>query len=233
VSGLLLAWKPHLTDRILPGLVGLAAGTMLGSAFLHILPESFEFLSPTAALAISLASFTFFFLMEKVFHWHHCHETDCEDAQHHHSMGYINLVGDGFHNFLDGMIIAAAFMVSPWLGFSTSFVIALHELPQELGDFGVLLSSGFSRNQALLSNFVIGCAAIFGGCFAYFFQFQTVALTQYLLPVAAGNFIYLAASDLVPVMKDDKHVARSFLVFSLYLIGIASIILSGFFFPEH
>ncbi len=232
-SGVLLAWKPHITDRILPGLVGLAAGTMLGSSFLHILPESFEFISPESSLAITLASFTFFFLVEKLFHWHHCHELDCENEHHQPSMGYINLIGDSFHNFLDGMILAAAFMINPWLGITTSFVIALHELPQELGDFGVLLRSGFSRRKALLSNFVIALSIIAGGSFAYFFQLQTLTLTKFLLPIAAGNFIYLAASDLVPIMKDDSHRSRSLLVFALFLIGIATIILSGIFSPEH
>ena len=233
LSGLLLSWKPHITDRILPGLVGLAAGTMLGSSFLHILPEAFELLDAERALAISLASFTFFFLIEKIFHWHHCHEIDCADSQHHHSMGYINLIGDGFHNFLDGMIIAAAFMVDPWLGMTTSTVIVLHELPQELGDFGVLLSSGFSRKKAILSNTFIALTVVLGGLFAYFFRFQTETLTTYLLPIAAGNFIYLSASDLVPIMKDDTHRPRSLVVFSLYLVGIALILLSSHFGPHH
>lgn len=229
LSAALLAWKVHLVERFVPGLVGLAAGTMLASSFLHILPEAIEALPAHTVFTLTLISFIGFFLFEKLFHWQHCHEMDCDE----HQFGYINLLGDALHNFLDGLVIAAAFLVDPWLGVTTTLAIALHEIPQEIGDFGVLLLSGFALKKAILSNFFVALTVVLGGLIGYFFGHQLTVVSLYLLPIAAGNFLYLSASDLVPEMRDDRHRGRSIFVFLLFLVGVCLVPLAGSLAPEH
>lgn len=229
LSALLLAWKVKQITSFIPALVALAAGTLLSSAFLHLLPEALHLLPAETAFAITLVSFIGFFLLEKIFHWRHCHDIDCAE----HQFGYINLIGDAIHNFVDGLVIAAAFIVDPWLGLMTAFALALHEIPQEMGDFGVLLLSGFSTRKALIANFSVALSVILGGLAGFIFHNEFQSITPYLLPIAAGNFLYLSASDLIPEMRDDHHRSRSMVVFLLFLIGVCLIPVADYIMPAH
>jgi zinc and cadmium transporter len=227
-GGWILTINRKLTNRILPHLVGLAAGTMLASSFLHLLPEALEVLDPELTLQLTLASFIIFLIIEKLFHWHH-HEL----KTHRHHLGVINLIGDTLHNFLDGFVIAAAFLINPALGITTTLAVALHELPQEIGDFGILLLSGFSQRKALIFNFLVATTIMLGGITAYLFQSQMAAFSTYLLPIAAGNFLYLSATDLIPEIRNEHSRVRSFIIFLFFILGITLIPLIGAFEPEH
>ena len=147
-----LTIKPQKLQSYLLFFVALAAGALMGTAFLHLLPESPNYL-------VTLFGFILFFLIEKYLYWHHCHYLHCME----HTFGHMNLAGNSLHNFIDGLIIAAAFTTNQALGITTAFAIALHEIPHEIGDFGVLLYSGWSRRQALLSNFLVALFAVAGG----------------------------------------------------------------------
>ncbi len=203
--------------RILLVLVSLSAGTLMGGAFLHLLPEAVEesknLFSP---FAYFLVGFAVFFLIEKILRWRHCHTEHCPV----HSFAYMNLVGDSVHNFIDGAIIAASYIVDFRLGIVTTFVVALHELPQEIGDFGVLVYGGFSKKKALLLNFVTAATAVFGGIVGYFFSVLSEYSVSFLVPVAAGGFVYIAASDLIPEIKKETRIALAMINFSVFVAGI-------------
>ncbi len=159
--------------------------------------------------------FSFFFLLEQFIHWHHCHKTPSE---HVHPFTYLVLISDTVHNFIDGVIIGSSFIVSPNLGITTSLVVMLHEIPQELGDFGVLIHGGWKKLKALLFNFISAFSVVFGGIVAYFFS-QKFNLTI-LLPFAAGSFLYIACSDLIPEIKRHPKLKDSLLHFLFFIFGI-------------
>ncbi len=198
-------------------LVGLSTGTLLGGAFLHLIPESLEFLDIETASLVMLASFVAFFLVEKLLHWHHCHDGECDI----HQFGHMNLIGDAVHNFIDGLIIAASFSVSVELGIISSLAIVLHEIPQELGDFGVLIHAGIKRQTAIFYNFLVAIMAVAGGIIGYLFLSSSETLLGYLLPVAAGGFLYISTSDLIPEIRNETNLAKSLKAFALFLVGIA------------
>ncbi|PIN92444.1 hypothetical protein CO154_01915 [Candidatus Pacearchaeota archaeon CG_4_9_14_3_um_filter_31_7] len=132
----------------------------------------------------------------------------------------MNLVGDGIHNFIDGLIIAGSFVVNTTLGFATTFAIAMHEIPQEIGDFGVLIHGGFKRAKALVINFIFGLTAVAGGFVGYFLSKSIENFVMYLLPIAAGGFIYIAASDLIPELRKEINIKKSLLNFAIFVLGI-------------
>jgi len=216
--------KEKTLSKFLLFLISLSAGALMGGAFLHLLPEASEKLNNRSLYPIVLFSFVLFFLIEKLLHWRHCHKKNCDI----HTFGYMNLFGDAVHNFIDGLVIAATFLIDIKLGIITSFAIALHEIPQEIGDFGVLLYSGFSRKKALYSNFLVALTAVFGGILGYFLSFQIENMTSYLLPFTAGGFIYIAASDLMPEIRKETSLRKSMLSFSIFLLGIAIMYLVKF-----
>jgi zinc and cadmium transporter len=198
-------------------LVSFSAGALLGDAFLHLLPEAVEVSGFTLAVSIGiLAGIVFSFIMEKFIHWHHCHTPG---EHHHHPVGYINLFGDAVHNFLDGIIIGASYLVSIEVGVATTLAVILHEIPQELGDFGVLLHAGFSRTKALLFNFLTALAAIAGVVITMFLA-QAEAFALMLVPFAAGNFIYIACADIIPELHKEVKTSTSVKQFSFFLLGI-------------
>jgi zinc and cadmium transporter len=203
--------------------ISLSAGSLMGSVFLDLLPEAIEIAEPKTVFAMVLASFFLFFLIEKLFHWRHCHDDEC----HEHSFGYLSLLGDSVHNFVDGLTIAAAFMTSPTLGLSTTFAIMTHELPQEVGDFGVLLKAGFSHQKALLLNFVTAVTAIVGAILGYFLINKIEWVNGLLLPIAAGGFLYIAASDLLPEINKERSTKKIFSSLLFFAIGIFFIWLFG------
>ena len=219
-----LSIKEKTLSKFLLFLISLSAGALMGGAFLHLLPEASEKLNNGNMYPIVLFSFVLFFLIEKLLHWRHCHKKNCQV----HTFGYMNLFGDAVHNFIDGLVIASTFIIDVKLGIITSFVIALHEIPQEIGDFGVLLYSEFSRKKALLANFLVALTAVFGGIFGYFLSFQIENMTSYLLPFTAGGFIYIAASDLMPEIRKETSLRKSMLSFSIFLLGIAIMYLVKF-----
>lgn len=228
-SAYLLSAFPNLTKRSLLGLIALASGTMLSTAFLHLLPEANQELPGMISYYLVIASFLIFFFLEKVLHWRHCHKMECE----HHSFGYLNLLGDGVHNFIDGLVIAAAFSVDLNLGITTTIAMALHEIPQEVGDFGVLLLAGFSKSKALVLNFAIALTVVAGGLVGYWFGHELHDFSLYLLPIAAGGFIYIAATDLLPQVRQEKDLKATAILSSLFLLGLLIIPLFGQLQPEH
>ena len=213
---LTLLLKQRLLEKILMFLVALSAGALMGGAFLHLIPEAIEKSMNPSILIYVLIGFAVFFLIEKILHWHHCHKENCPV----HAFAYMNLFGDSTHNFIDGLIIAASFIVNIPLGIMTTFAIALHEIPQEIGDFGVLIYGGFKKKRALFFNFLTALTAVIGGIIGYYLSTHTEAFTIFLLPFAAGGFIYIAASDLIPEIKKEGVLKKSLINFGIFILGI-------------
>ncbi len=223
-----LSIKGNLLHKILFCLIGFSAGALIGGAFLHILPECLENNKSTTVFSYLIFGIIVFFLMERYLHWRHCHE---QGACKIHAFTYLNLVGDGFHNFIDGMVIAASFMVSLKLGFVTTLAIILHEIPQELGDFAVLVYGGFSKKKALLFNFASALMAVIGAVTGYFIADIIGDFTNFILPFTAGGFIYIATSDLIPELHKENDLKRATAAFFAFLLGIAFMALAKGFLP--
>jgi zinc and cadmium transporter len=196
--------------RVVHHLVSLSAGVLLSTALLNVLPEAFESkASPQALFATLLAGLIFFFLLEKAELYRHSHHHEGDGHHHHHHFdrqqagrgGWTVLMGDSIHNFCDGVIIAAAFLSDTQVGIVTALAIIAHEIPQEVGDYIVLLNAGFTRSKALLYNAVSGLAAVAGGVLGYFIVGPWVDLFPYLLVVASSSFIYVAVADLIPQLQ--------------------------------
>ena len=196
--------------RVVKGLISLSAGVLLGTALLHVLPEAFEGpATPQALFGTLLGGLLFFWLLEKVELYRHAHHHEGDGHVHHHHFdaqqagrgGFSVLVGDGIHNFCDGVIIAAAFLADTGLGLVTALAIVAHEIPQEAGDYIVLLNAGFSRRKALLFNALSGLAAVAGGVIGYFLVGPWEAALPYLLVAASSSFIYVAVADLLPQLQ--------------------------------
>lgn len=210
--------KGKILQRILFYTVAFAAGSMIGASMFHLLPEALgQGLDPLQVFIFVVAGFLVFFILEKYLRWRHCHEDDCHTHEH---LGWMNLVGDGLHNIIDGMIVFAAFAGGPALGIPVVLSIILHEVPQELSDFGVLLYSGFSKKKALLFNFISALFALLGVLLAYFFFGNNRFVEVFLLPVAAGGFLYIAASDLVPEIHKDRNLVRSIISLLLFVLAL-------------
>jgi zinc and cadmium transporter len=215
-------------------LVSLAIGALLGDAFIHLIPESFEKLeSQQVGLAVILGMLLFF-VFEKGLHWHHAHfatdeeineDTHLAGEKRQHPLAIMILASDGIHNFLDGIIIGASYLVSIEVGIATTIAVVLHEIPQEIGDFGVLVHSGYTRARALLMNFISALAAILGAIVALVLhEFAEVAML-WIVPLAAGGFIYIAAADLIPELHKTKRARQSLLQLIMIIVGVASMFL--------
>ena len=211
-----LAMKEQLLNKILIILVSLSAGALMGGAFLHLLPESIEKSGNADILIFVLVGFVLFFIIEKVLHWRHCHKGKCDV----HTFHYMNLIGDSVHNFIDGLIISASFIISIPLGFTTTIAIAAHEIPQEIGDFGVLIYGGFEKKKAIVLNFIVALTVVAGGVVGYFISKSIEQVAVYLLPFAAGGFIYIAATDLVPEIKKELDIKKSMATIFVFICGI-------------
>lgn len=211
-----LAMNQEKLSHLLLFFVSLSAGSMMGGAFIHLLPEAAESLSADVSFGIVLLSFITFFLIEKIFHWRHCHQGHC----HVHTFGYMNLVGDFIHNFIDGLILAGTFMIDIKLGIVTTLAVALHEIPQEIGDFGVLLYAGFSQRKALITNFLVALSTVAGSIVGYLLATQSHNFVPFLLPFAAGGFIYISASDLMPEIRKETNLKKSLLSFAIFIAGV-------------
>jgi zinc and cadmium transporter len=211
-----MAIKDQILTKILLILVGLSAGALMGGAFLHLLPEAVELDRSLNVFLFVLVGFVLFFLIEKILHWRHCHKGNCDV----HTFTYMNLIGDSIHNFIDGLIMAASFVISIPLGITTTIAISVHEIPQEIGDFGVLIYGGFSKKKALFLNFCIALTAVIGGIVGYFISSRIENLVVFILPFAAGGFIYIAATDLVPEIRKELDMKKSLATISVFIFGI-------------
>lgn len=210
--------------KVLIYLVSFAAGTLLGDAFIHLIPEAFEGVENTLNLSLSiLAGILVFFVMEKFLHWRHCHEVACEN--HPHPFSYILLIGDVLHNFIDGLIIAASYLVSIPVGIATTLAVIFHEIPQEIGDFGSLIYAGFKKAKALLFNFLTALTAVFGAVIVLSLNINDGSITKFLVPFAAGGFIYIASSDLIPELHKNTEPKKSFWQLMAFILGIGMMLL--------
>lgn len=184
-------------------MVSFAVGALLGGAFVHIIPHSVESMGFNLRTSLLILSGIFvFFILEKFLRWRHCH---VHDDHHVHPYAYANLVGDGMHNFVDGILIASCYLTDIELGIATTIAVLLHEIPQELSDFCVLIHGGFSVKKALVWNLVSAMMAVVGAVLVIAIPSQWVGLTTYLLPVTAGGFIYIAGCDLIPELHHHNH----------------------------
>ena len=206
----------RILGEILLILVALSAGALIGGAFLHLIPEAAEMIDMRNVFIYALAGFALFFILERILHWRHCHEEECSV----HSFAYMNLWGDGLHNFIDGLIIAGSFVAGIPLGITTTIAVALHEIPQEISDFGVLIYGGFKRKTALLLNFAVALAAMIGGIIGFFLSGWMESSIAFILSIAAGGFIYISASDLVPELHKEKSLKKAVLAFAFFIAGI-------------
>ncbi|MBN3037710.1 MAG: ZIP family metal transporter [Candidatus Diapherotrites archaeon] len=202
---------------VLLWLVAFASGSLLGGAFLHLIPESLDASSSDSVSLLVIGGIVFFFFLEKIIHWRHCHKEACDV----HAFTYLSLVGDSVHNFIDGLIIAASYLTSIPLGVATTFAVVAHEVPQELGDFGVLVYGGFSLRKALVFNFLSALTAVVGALVGYYSSGIVSGIEFMLLPFAAGGFIYIASSDLIPELHKEKELRKSLPIMVLFLAGIA------------
>lgn len=233
-----LSLKEQLLRKYIFLLVSLAVGALLGDAFIHLIPEALETTSDPTMLSLAIIlGILIFFILEKVLHWHH-HQTETQivteelhqsphpvHPEHIHPVGKMILVSDGVHNFIDGLIIGVSYLVSIEVGIATTIAIILHEIPQEIGDFGVLIHSGYSKVKAMWFNFLSALTAIFGTIIALFIGSSSEILISWIVPLTAGGFIYIAMSDLIPEMHKTKSIKASILQLTAVLVGVLSMVL--------
>jgi zinc and cadmium transporter len=222
-------------SRVVRHLVSLSTGVLLGTALLNVLPEAFESkASPQSLFATLLGGLMFFFLLEKAELYRHQHHHEGDDHHHHHGFdaqqagrgGWSVLLGDSIHNFCDGIIIAAAFLTDVQLGIATSLAIIAHEIPQEVGDYIVLLNAGLSRKKALLYNAASGLSAVLGGIVGYYVVGPWEAMFPYLLVVASSSFIYVAVADLIPQLQHRLSVKETAAQLAWLTGGLAVVLLA-------
>lgn len=230
VGVLLFTLHKECLERCLLYLVSFSTGALLGNVFIHIIPElaeDAEFL-PTALLIV-LSGIVFSFIMEKIILWRHCHVMPTQEVHHHHRIGLMNLSADALHNFIDGTLIAGSFLVSIPVGIATTVAVALHEIPQEIGDFAILLYSGYTKSRALFFNLLAALAALLGAVVILLFSKSLPLTGMYLLPFAAGNFLYIAGSDLIPELHKETRLQHALLqlfcmvggIFVMYALTLA------------
>ena len=213
--------KKKTSETINLFLVSFAVGALLGDAFIHLLPQAFKSLNSTIVSFLIIGGMLLFFVLEKVLRWHHCHEINCHENNSKHLI-VLNTVGDTVHNSIDGMMIAASFMVDFKLGLITSLAVLLHEIPQEVGDFAILIHAGLSPFKAFIYNLLSATSAFVGAILVFLLGSRITSLSLYLLPITAGSFIYLAASDLIPELhRHDPPMSHSLIQLLFIVFGVA------------
>ena len=218
IGGIFLLWRQKLAKRIAIYLISFAAGALLGAAFLHMLPEVVD-AEGNNILIYVLIGVLLMFLVEKFLLWYHCHFRECPV----HGFTYTILIGDGIHNFIDGIIIGISFLISIPLGVTTALAIAFHEIPQEIGDFGILIYAGWKRAKVLFYNLLMALATPLAAVLAYFAaSFLDKALIP-LIAFAAGNFIYIASSDLIPEIHKETKPSKA--VFQSICLGLGILVI--------
>lgn len=217
VGSVTLILKPETLKRLLLPLVAFAAGSLIGGAFFHMIPAALDGGSDGLGIGIAVvAGFTTFFILEQLLHWHHCHRAQSECKQ---PLTYLILIGDALHNFLGGLAIAGTFLIDIRLGITSWLAAAAHEIPQELGDFGVLVHGGWSKRRALFFNVLSGLTFLLGGLLAYGLSFRVDV--SWLIPFAAGNFLYIGASDLVPEVNKQHDFKGNSIHLLAFTLGLA------------
>ena len=230
-AGAFLLLPESIRTRMLSPMVSFAIGALLGAAFLAILPHAFEVpgVDAHSVTLTVLCGILVFFLLEKMVIWRHCHTDDCEvhvpdvDKARHAATGNLILIGDGIHNMVDGVLIAAAFLTDVHLGVVTSIAVIAHEIPQELGDFAVLLHSGFSRGKALLYNILTSLTTVIGGVVAFYSLTLANRIVPYVLAIAASSFIYIAVADLIPGLHKRPEFSATMQQIVLIAFGVTVI----------
>ncbi len=222
LAATVLVVRRDVVERAMPRLIAFSTGTLLGSALLGMLPHAAESLEGVPLFRTVLLSLAGFYVLEKALVWRHCHAQDCE--VHAHS-GPLLLLGDAVHNFVDGVVIAGAFLTSVPLGIATALSTIAHEVPQELGEFIVYLKQGYSRGRALFLNAATSLTTLVGAGLGYFYFANVRQAGAYFLSIAAGGFLYVALADLIPSQRGRTHPRESVADLGLILVGIAIIAL--------
>lgn len=218
IGALFIGLNSKKIEEWLEFMVAFAIGALLGEVFIHLLPELAENgFSVITSMTILIGILTFF-VLEKFIHWHHCHHT-----HHRHDFNrftYTSIAADAIHNIIDGIILAGAFLASPVLGFSTAIAIVLHEIPQEIGDFSILLKGGFSKKKALAFNFLVSLTSFVGALLAVAFSYAIAGATPYLIAFAAGSFLYIAGTDLFPELHKEYSTKKAIMQLFFLILGM-------------
>ncbi len=228
---LLFLLDDRFIKRVVLYIVSFSTGALLGDVFIHILPEMAES-DPEGlprGMLVILAGILFSFAVEKLIHWRHCHmfpdEACCgghsHHEHHHHPMGLMSTIGEALHNFIDGIVIAAAFLANVQVGISTALAVVFHEIPHEIGNVAVLLHSGYSKKRALWLNFLSACMCLLGGVGVLVLSSAIEGLADVMLPFAAGNLLYIAGSDLIPALHKETRLKQGILQFLAIAAGMA------------
>ncbi|HDI06505.1 MAG TPA: ZIP family metal transporter [Candidatus Aenigmarchaeota archaeon] len=223
IGAISLFLKEKYLNKILLILVAFSAGALIGGAFLHLLPEAISKAGVEESFSLFLyliLGFCTSFILEQFIGWHHHHTLKHVAECKIKPFSYLILIGDSIHNFIDGLIIATSFIINFSIGIVTTIAIALHEIPQELGDYGVLVYGGFKKRKALMLNYLSAITVIFGGIAGYLLSNQIGPAIIFLLPFTAGNFIYIASADLIPEIKHKVSIRKSLIHFFAFLAGI-------------
>ena len=219
VGALIIVLRQNSIKAILLFMVSFAAGAMLGDVFIHLLPEMVgEGHFTLASSLLVLAGILVFFILEKILHWRHCHMT--ATASHTHPLAFMNLVGDAVHNFIDGILIAGSYLVSLPVGIATTVAVLLHEIPQEMGDFGVLLHAGMKPKKALLFNFLSALTAVVGALLVLVLGLGGHESVEMIIPVTIGGFLYIANADLIPELHKEVKIGNSVIQLISFLLGV-------------
>lgn len=215
-----LSIKTDNLRKILIYFVSFSAGALLADAFVHLIPGVVKTSGFTLEISIALLfGILVFFILEKIVKWQHCHNPECEE--HVQSFAYMNIFGDAVHNFLDGIIIVASYLVNIQVGIATTLAVIFYEIPQEIGEFGLLLHGGFSKGKALLMNFLSALTAILGAVVALLLAGRIEGIQNFLVPLAAGGFVYIAGCDLIPELHKEIGLGKSLLQILAFILGIA------------
>ncbi|MBD3227066.1 MAG: ZIP family metal transporter [Candidatus Lokiarchaeota archaeon] len=227
-ASIFLLFKEKIQNTLIPCLISYASGTLLGAALLGMITQAVNRIDAFSVMATVLGGIILFFVLEKFVIWRHCHEPECDI---HKSSGPIILIGDAFHNLIDGIVVATGFLVSFPLGITIGLSVIAHEIPQEVGDFGILLNSGYSKKKAFLLNTLSGLSTLFGAIFAYLaLDFAQIAI-PYVMAVSAASFIYISLADLLPQLHEKRKISASIRQFILICAGIGTIALILYFHP--
>ena len=219
-----LSIREDILKKYINFFISLAIGALLGDAFIHIIPEAFKSdLGGKISGILVIAGILIFFGIEKFIHWHH-HGED-KEQEHIHPVGKLVLFTDGFHNFIDGAIIGASFLVSVPVGIATTLAVILHEIPQEIGDFAVLIHSGYTKRRALWFNFLSAITSILGLIAVFIFGNIVENVAMWVIPIAAGGFIYISVADLIPELHKTKELKYSIIQLGIIMLGVLLMLL--------
>ena len=234
--GILVIFKKENKQGFLKAIISLAAGALLSVAFLDLLPEAIhaDIYDPHTIFATVLISILIFFLLERVFHWHHCrcedHGKPCTDNKK--GLIAVNLTGDAIHNFVDGALIASAFLLDFNAGILVTLAVILHEIPQEISDFGVLLYAGLTKTKAIMYNLLVALITVAGAITFYYYGSKFESALPLIIAFAAGNFIYLSTADLIPELHHESQPKKIFYHAIWLLIGVLLIYFAGQILPH-